>query len=385
MDAPTDTEPASPAVATEGANRADDATSSVSRVARLQATAHDRAADATRWASTLRERSPVADAAFVIYERDRASAGTVLGSAIAFRLFLFFVPCVVFGVGLVGALSGHVSSRSITDAGSISGALAANIRAAHAQSTTATVISLLTGFFLMASAGRSLSKALVASSNLSWLANGRVTAKLKAIVAITAVMTSGVLMSFVIGRIRDEAGIAFAGLSFGASFFVYLVLFMLLMASLPRGTTDPGAILPGAALVAFVIIAMQAVSQLYIPNRISEASDLYGGIGVAVVALGWLFLIGRTLSFAFSVNAALFDRFGSLSQGIFSLPVLRLVPQKSTALRTYFGLDEHGRSVRAEREVMSDDSPLLTDGGLLDAAESLSNLHDDTQGESPVV
>ena len=362
---------------------ADDQSASISRIARLQATAHDRAATATSWATKLRERSPFADAAFLIYERDRASAGTVLGSAIAFRLFLFFVPCVVFGVGLIGALSGSVSSETITEAGSISGALAANIRAAHAQSPTATVISLLTGFFLMASAGRSLSKALVASSNLAWVANGRVTAKLKAIVAITAVMTSLVLMSFVIGKVRDELGIAVAGLSFGASFFVYLVLFILLMASLPRGTTDPGAILPGAALVALVIVAMQAVSQLYIPHRISDASDLYGGIGVAVVALGWLFLIGRTLSFAFSVNAALFDRFGSLSQGIFSLPVLRLVPQRSQTLRKYFGLDEQGRSIPAEREAMSDDSPLLADGGLLAAVESLSNVQEDDVGPSP--
>jgi len=192
-----------------------------------------------------------------------------------------------------------------------------------------------------------------------------------------------VLMSFVIGKVRDELGIAVAGLSFGASFFVYLVLFILLMASLPRGTTDPGAILPGAALVALVIVAMQAVSQLYIPHRISDASDLYGGIGVAVVALGWLFLIGRTLSFAFSVNAALFDRFGSLSQGIFSLPVLRLVPQRSQTLRMYFGLDEQGRSIPAEREAMSDDSPLLADGGLLAAVESLSNVPEDDVGQSP--
>ena len=46
-----------------------------------------------------------------IYERDRVSAGSVLGSAIAFRLFLFFVPTVVFAVGLMGAISGYVEPR----------------------------------------------------------------------------------------------------------------------------------------------------------------------------------------------------------------------------------------------------------------------------------
>ena len=357
---------------------ADDApTVSVNRVARLQATARDRASTATAWATRLRERSVLVDAGFLIYERDRVSAGTVLGSAIAFRLFLFFVPCVVFGVGLIGLFSGYVSPESITDAGSISGALATNIRSAHDQSTTASLLSVLTGFLLMASAGRSLSKALVASSNLAWSANGRVTAKVKAIAAITAVMTSLVLVSFVIGKIRDELGVAVAGLSFGAGFLIYVVLFTLLMATLPRGTTDPGAILPGAAFVATVLVGLQAVSQLYIPNRISGASDLYGGIGVTVVALGWLFIVGRALSFAFSLNAALFDRFGSLSQAIFALPVVRVVPQRSAALRSYFGLDDQGRSRPAERVQVVDDSLLDTDA-LLTAVESLNTVDDDS-------
>ena len=235
----------------------------------------------------------------------------------------------------------------------------------------------------MASAGRSLSKSLVASSNLAWNANGRVTTKVKAIAAVTGVMTSLILVSFVISKIRDELGIAVAGLSFGAGFVIYLVLFMLLMATLPRGTTDPGAILPGAALVAIVTVGMQAVSQLYIPNRLSGASDLYGGIGVAVVALGWLFIIGRILSFSFSVNAALFDRFGSLSQPIFSLPIVRVLPRKSAPLRSYFGLDDDGRSVRASREAMPDDSPLMSDGGLLTAVESLGAVEEASVPESP--
>ena len=93
---------------------------------------------------------------------------------------------------------------------------------------------------------------------------------------------------------------------------------------------------------------MQAVSQIYIPNRLASASDLYGGLGVAVVALGWLFIIGRTLSFAMSLNVALFDRFGSLSQAIFALPVLRVLPARSTPIRTYFGLDDDGRSIPSD-------------------------------------
>jgi hypothetical protein len=66
------------------------------RVARWQSAATERTKSATSWAAGMREHNPVVDAGFLIYERDRVSAGSVLGSAIAFRLFLFFVPFLLF-------------------------------------------------------------------------------------------------------------------------------------------------------------------------------------------------------------------------------------------------------------------------------------------------
>ena len=163
---------------------------------------------------------------------------------------------------------GYVVADSITDAGSISGALAdEHPVGARPVDDGQAPDRVLTGLFLMASAGRSLSKALVASSNLAWSANGRVTAKVKAIAAITGVMTQP--DPRVVRDQQDPRRVRASpspGLSFGAGFVIYVVLFMLLMATLPRGTTDPGAILPGAALVATVIVGMQAVSQLYIPG-----------------------------------------------------------------------------------------------------------------------
>src|SRR5215216_4566374 len=51
------------------------------------------------------EHRPVIDVALRIYRRDRESAGTVVGSAVAFRLFLFFVPLLLFLVGLLGFIA----------------------------------------------------------------------------------------------------------------------------------------------------------------------------------------------------------------------------------------------------------------------------------------
>ncbi len=73
---------------------------------------------------------------------------------------------------------------------------------------------------------------------------------------------------------------------------------------------------------------MQAVSQLYLPGRFDRASELYGAIGTTVVTLGWFFIIGRTIVLAMAVNAVVYERFGSISQFVFSLPVLRVLPRQ---------------------------------------------------------
>jgi uncharacterized BrkB/YihY/UPF0761 family membrane protein len=305
----------------------------------------------------------------VVYERDRVSAGSVLGSAIAFRLFLFFVPTIVFGVGLLGALSGYVEPESVTDDASITGALAEQVRSALNQSVGAAYLTLATGLFLMITAGRTLAKALVASSSLVWRTGGKVTAKAKVVAIIIGLVTSLMLMALVMNAIRTRLGIAAAGVSFGVSTALYVVVFMLLMSALPRRTPDPGALIPGAVFASFVVHGMQAVSQLYLPSRFSDASELYGGIGVAVVALGWLFIIGRGIAFSFAVNAALFDRFGSLSQGMFALPLLRALPRRSEFIRHHFSLDADGRSVES-----SEPSVGVIDEQLLTGIESLTEI-----------
>ena len=48
---------------------------------------------------------PLLDVGLRIYQRDRESAGTIVGSALAFRLFLFFVPLLLFVVGVLGFLA----------------------------------------------------------------------------------------------------------------------------------------------------------------------------------------------------------------------------------------------------------------------------------------
>ena len=75
---------------------------------------------------------PLVDLGLRIYERDKEAAGSVVGSAIAFRLFLFFVPLLLFVVGLLGFFAEFVTTKDVDDAG-ITGTIAQQIGTALAQ------------------------------------------------------------------------------------------------------------------------------------------------------------------------------------------------------------------------------------------------------------
>ena len=59
-------------------------------------------------------------------------------------------------------------------------------------------------------------------------------------------------------------------------------------------------------LVALIITVMHAVSEFYLPDRLSRASQLYGAVGTTIVTLGWFFILGRGIVLAMELNAAIY-------------------------------------------------------------------------------
>ena len=74
------------------------------------------------------------------------------------------------------------------------------------------------------------------------------------------------------------------------------------------------------------------------PDRFDRASELYGAIGTTIVTLGWFFILGRAIVLAMAINAVIYERFGSISQFVFSLPVLRALPRRFEWFRRFFQL-----------------------------------------------
>jgi uncharacterized BrkB/YihY/UPF0761 family membrane protein len=294
------------------------------------------------WGLALFERHrhrPLVDLGLRIYERDREAAGSVVGSAIAFRLFLFFVPLLLFVVGVLGFFAEFVSSNDVDDAG-ITGTIADQINTALAQPNSTRWIAVVLGLFGMLSTGRTLSKALSQASCLAWRLPMRTKASVRVIAGTIGLLAGIAVVTSIVNRIRQEAGVAVAGASFAVVLVIYVVGALLLQSLLPRPTSDPGVLLPGAALVGLTITGLQAISQLYLPDRFSRASQLYGAIGATVVTLGWFFFAGRAMVLANALNAAVYERFGSITAFVFGLPVLRALPRRWAWMRRHFDLPE---------------------------------------------
>lgn len=282
---------------------------------------------------------PLVDVGLRIYQRDREAAGTIVGSALAFRLFLFFVPLALLVVGLLGFLARWVDAADLRDAAGISGTIAAQIDTALSQPNSTRWIATLSGLVGMAWAGRALSKVMVSASCLAWRLPVTTKASARLIGALVGLVGGIVLAASVVNRLLRDQGLAVAGLSFVAVVALYGVAWMTISMLLPRATRDPGGLLPGALVVGVVIASMQAVSQLYLSDKLGRASQLYGALATTIVTLGWFFFLGRAMVFAMSLNAVIYERFGSISQFVFGLPVVRVLPRKSRWIRDFFDLD----------------------------------------------
>lgn len=295
------------------------------------------------WFDAMRERVKIVDVGARVYERDKEAGGTLLGSALSLRLFLFFVPLVLLTIGLAGVLGTPANGSDTIEAAGISGAMADYVADAFSQSGSTPWLALLVGLVGVATTGRALTRALALSSALSWRLGGRQRTPIRLIGLVVGLIVGLALAAAIMNRIRESTGTAVTSLSMLGLSAVYACIWLLISQALPRATTDPGAGLPGAAAIALVLAGLQAITQFYLPHQITSSSQLYGGIGVLIAFLGWFFFLGRAIAFSFALNAVVYEEIGSVSVFVFGLPVIRRIPQRVPAIGRYFAVDHVAR------------------------------------------
>jgi uncharacterized BrkB/YihY/UPF0761 family membrane protein len=242
--------------------------------------------------------------------RDKEIAGGVLGGGLAYRFFFWILALSVLSASGLGFLSraGDDVKEGAHDAG-LTQSLANTIAKAAAQSESARWWLLLTGAFLFLWFSFGLLRALRLVHAAAW--HVPLPPLRKGPRALAVVLTAPIVIALVTsasGWVRANAArpvgalvTLVAGLLFGAAW-------LWLSSKLPAQPGVPWtAFLPGAVVFAVGIEALHIFTVYYLQTKLSNASELYGVLGLATTALFYLFLIGRGVIWAAELNAVVWD------------------------------------------------------------------------------
>ncbi len=265
------------------------------------------------WGRVLdaRPRIPALDAAFDVGERDRDVAGGLLAGAVAFRLFLWLVPFALVAVTVAGwvAADTHLSPDDLAKRFGIVGVAGQYVQDASQESTTALVIVLVIALYALLLASRSAVRAIRLAHLLAWrMPIVRFHGSTLAALWFAGGATGLAVVAGVINTVRARhpgPGL----LLWLALIAIYGVVWLAAAWALPHPPDVPvRALVPGAILFALGTEVLHVLTVVWYANRLEHRSELYGGLGAAVVLLAWLYLLGRLAITSAVVNASLWRR-----------------------------------------------------------------------------
>jgi uncharacterized BrkB/YihY/UPF0761 family membrane protein len=261
-------------------------------------------------AEASRGRFRSVDAVFQSYTRDRATAGSLLAGALAYRIFLVMLPLLL--VLIAGLGLGQGTRLGSQEAAKLAGLIyyaADVVKKSAGQSLWNHLVALSLGLFGLYFASRSLMKALKIVHLLAWgMQVQGIKTSVKQALATMGFVTIAFLISAVAKAIGDFGVLGFVG-ALAFSVLLYFGIWMFLSLRMPHpAEVSWTELVPGAALFAIGGQIIQAVTVFYLVGKAAHFSDLYGGLGVAAILLLWLYLIGRLAIAGVMLNATLWEK-----------------------------------------------------------------------------
>lgn len=276
------------------------------RLARLRMRALAFAERATTWGPV----GPAAEVGWRTFRRDRAIAGSVLASAIAYRLFIWLLPLtlvLVAAVGIVADVQGERAARYVADAGI--GDVFANSVGAAAEATGfwGRIAVIVSAGVVLVYETYVLLRALRAVSAFAWGVPVRAMRR----PASDTLLLLGLLLATVVtagltGRIAGVLVLPIGWLLSLASLAVLPAFFVVMSARLlPSDATRWTDHLPGAVLFYVSLSAIHLFNALVLFPWITRKEETYGVLGVAAGVLLSLFFLGRAMGLCAALNAVL--------------------------------------------------------------------------------
>ena len=268
--------------------------------------------DTRRQLEARRRTSRTVDAVFGLADAHTAAGGELLAGAIAFRFFLFIVPCVfvvVFGLGL-GADAAGANVQDMARRAGIAGIAATAIQSGAPASDLTRWFTFAAAVFAMILGARHLLRALRVAHALIWRVRPQ---KLRHQITASLVLVVGLAVAIALLRVVYVVrSLSFVGWLFSLALYTAVPTALWLACSVKLFPKPQGVawvdLLPGAVLFGVGIHGLHLVTVLWLAHSIESKSQAYGAIGAALGILLWAYLLGRIVTSAAALNAALWHR-----------------------------------------------------------------------------
>jgi membrane protein len=260
-----------------------------------------------------RTTSATVGVAFDALSYDTDTGAPVLAAALGFRVFLFQVPSVCLFVILAGIYSDATGTdvSSVFHGKGMAHLTALSVSSAAELSGWARVTALVLAAYATFLAARSLIKVLNIVHALVWdVPRTRLRNANRAALAFIALAAALVAISLGISMLQARStpgGITLLSFSLVGQFAVWWWVSW----RLPHRDCPPVALAPGAAVFAVGVELLDIATVIWFPHHIASKSQVYGAIGVALAMLLWAYLLGRVITIAVVLDAAIWARFGT--------------------------------------------------------------------------
>lgn len=261
---------------------------------------------ASRYEELARTR-PLLGLPIVFFARYVERQGALLASALAFRLFLWLMPLSLLAAGILAALTGdHASSiESASRGAGVTGAASQEIVEALQGGRRSWWVAVVVGATLVAWTSRTLVRNLAIVNAHAWQAPIP-KQRPKTVALSAAVFVCGWIVLLAIAATITSLDRSMSGgiiLSVAVETLVVAGAWLAIASRLPDKRTTWTDLIPGCLLVGVGATILHAASQIYLPHKLSSASQLYGTLGLAATILAWLLIVAQLVVSAALVNA----------------------------------------------------------------------------------
>lgn len=247
----------------------------------------------------------------VFFARYTSRQGVLLASALAFRLFLWLLPLALLIAGILAGVSGEYTGdlTSASKSAGVTGATTHQIIATIQGGQKSWWVAVVVGAFSWMWATRTLIRSLTVLNAHVWAAPVP-KPKQKAVLATSLAFAGLWILAFAFAaglHKFDELVPGGTLIAFVIEAATFAATWLTICLRLPDSRSTWTDLLPGCVLFGVGFAALHVLSRVYLPRRISQASELYGALGTAASVLAWLLIISQVVVSAGLVNAIWFE------------------------------------------------------------------------------